>query len=254
MPWRTSTPMSQCEEFIRLVHQRRHPITELCVAFGISEKTGHKWLARFAQEGVAGLADRSHVPHAPPHQLTAAVHAAIITLRERHATWGPRKLRAVLMRTHPDVTWPATSTIGELLRRECMVRGRSPAAPGCKQPARYHADDRVHAECGVDRGLQGRVSVGVRAVLLSADGDGRAESLPARLHRAPVHGHHAHAGRVHTTLSALWPAAGDPERQRRALRGGAGLGAALVAGGLVDSPGDSAGAHCPGAAPAERRA
>jgi transposase InsO family protein len=126
--------MSQREEFIRLVHQRRHPITELCIAFGISEKTGHKWLARFAREGVAGLGDRSHVPHAPPHQLSAAVHAAIVKLRLQHATWGPRKLRAVLMRSHPELTWPATSTIGEVLRRECLVRAPRPRRAGAGSP------------------------------------------------------------------------------------------------------------------------
>jgi transposase-like protein len=51
--------MSQGEEFIRLVHQRRHPITELCIAFGISEKTGHKWLSTFHREGDLGSVVRS---------------------------------------------------------------------------------------------------------------------------------------------------------------------------------------------------
>lgn len=134
MPWRTSTPMSQREEFIRLVHERRHPITELCIAFGISEKTGHKWLARFARDGVAGLADRSHVPHSPPHQLSAAVRTAITRLRTQHATWGPRKLRVVLTRTHPAITWPATSTIGEVLRRDGLVRARTPRRPSAGRP------------------------------------------------------------------------------------------------------------------------
>lgn len=115
--------MSQREEFIRLVHERRHPITELCVAFGISEKTGHKWLSRFHREGVVGLADRSHVPHLAPHQVSSAVRRSITALREQHPTWGARKLRAVLARTSPDTTWPASSTIGELLRREGLVRG-----------------------------------------------------------------------------------------------------------------------------------
>jgi putative transposase len=134
VPWRTSTPMSQRQEFIRLVHQRRHPITELCIAFGISEKTGHKWLARFAREGVAGLADRSHVPHAPPHQLSAAVRTAILKVRGQHMTWGPRKLRAVLTRTQPMVAWPATSTIGELLRREGLVRAGRTRRPSSGVP------------------------------------------------------------------------------------------------------------------------
>lgn len=114
--------MSQREEFIRLAHQRRHPITELCIAFGISEKTGHKWLSRFHREGVSGLADRSHVPHLAPHQISSRVRRQITRLREEHPTWGARKLRVVLARGSPEVTWPASSTIGELLRREGLVR------------------------------------------------------------------------------------------------------------------------------------
>jgi transposase InsO family protein len=114
--------MSQRHEFVRLAHQGRHPITELCVAFGISEKTGHKWLARFATEGIAGLADHSHAPHTPPHQLSPGVAEAILTLRATKPTWGPRKLRAFLARTQPAITWPATSTIGALLLRHGLVR------------------------------------------------------------------------------------------------------------------------------------
>jgi putative transposase len=121
VPWRTPTPMSQREEFIRLVHQRRHPITELCIAFGISEKTGYKWLSRFHREGVSGLADRSHVPHLAPHQISPRVRREITRMREAHQTWGPRKLRAALARRSPQITWPAPSTIGELLRREGLI-------------------------------------------------------------------------------------------------------------------------------------
>ncbi len=113
--------MSQREEFIRLVHQRRHPITELCIAFGISEKTGHKWLSRFHREGALGLADRSHVPHLAPHLISSHVRKEITRLREAHPTWGARKLRVVLARSSPEITWPASSTIGELLRREGLI-------------------------------------------------------------------------------------------------------------------------------------
>lgn len=128
--------MSQRKEFIRLVHQRRHPITELCIAFGISEKTGHKWLSRFAREGVPGLADRSHLPHVPPHQISRVMRREITTLREHHPTWGARKLGAVLARTSPEITWPASSTIGELLRREGLVRPsrRRRSSAGCGAP------------------------------------------------------------------------------------------------------------------------
>ena len=126
--------MSQRQDFVRLAYQGRHPITELCIAFGISEKTGHKWLARFAAEGAAGLTDRSHAPHTRPHQLSAALTAEILALRTAHGTWGPRKLRARLVATRPDLPWPATSTIGALLHRQGLVRPHRRPGGG---PARW---------------------------------------------------------------------------------------------------------------------
>ena len=139
MPWTTTTPMSQRQDFVRLAHQGPYPITELCIAFGISEKTGHKWLARFDAEGMPGLADRSHAPHTPPHQLSAALTAEILALRAAHRTWGPRKLRARLVATRPDLPWPATSTIGALLHRRGLVRSHRRPGGG---PARWAPLDR----------------------------------------------------------------------------------------------------------------
>ena len=126
--------MSQRLEFVEMVQQRRRSISELCGLFGISEKTAYKWLRRYHVEGVPGLADRSHAPHQAAHQLTSQVMAAIVALRERHPTWGPRKLRAILATRHPTARWPATSTIGELLRRRGLIHARRRRSPGRYAP------------------------------------------------------------------------------------------------------------------------
>lgn len=122
MPWTTASPMSLRLEFVHAVHRRRHPITEVCRAFGISEKTGHKWLARFAAEGERGLDDRQPIAHRFPHQLARPVADAILAVRTQHPTWGPRKLRAYLAATRSGPRWPAASTIGELLARHGLVQ------------------------------------------------------------------------------------------------------------------------------------
>jgi putative transposase len=116
--------MSLRDEFVRTVHRGRHPITEICRAFGISEKTGHKWLARFATEGKPGLEDREHTRHTFAHQLPLPLAEAILELRKQHPTWGPRKLHAYLVRRRPTRAWPAPSTIGALLARHGLVRAR----------------------------------------------------------------------------------------------------------------------------------
>ena len=124
MPWSNVTPMSQRLEFVHLVQRGRHQMVEACCMFGISEKTGYKWLARFAAGGVAALADRSHAPLCPPHPLAPRVIAELVALRTCHPTWGPRKLRQRLVTLRPTVAWPAPSTIGALLTRHGLVLPR----------------------------------------------------------------------------------------------------------------------------------
>lgn len=131
MPWQTQTPMSQRLEFIEALVAGRRPMRALCKEFGIAEKTGHKWRNRFLAGGPAALADRSHAPVVPPHQVPPAQREVLLTLREAHPTWGARKLRAFLARQEPTTAWPAPSTITTLLKRAGLItarRRRDPAA------------------------------------------------------------------------------------------------------------------------------
>jgi putative transposase len=126
MPWHNHSLMSQRLEFIEAVIHRApgQSIVDICRRVGISEKTGHKWLNRFGGGGPQALADRSHAPYQPAHQVPRAIADAIFALREANATWGARKLRDVLMREQPTVTWPAPSTITTLLKRAGYIAPR----------------------------------------------------------------------------------------------------------------------------------
>lgn len=126
MPWTPSSLMSERLEFVRAVLHRSagQSIRDICRATGITEKTGHKWLARYGAGGPAALADRSHAPHRPAHQVPPALVAPILALRDAHPTWGGRKLRDVLRREQPDQPWPAASTITTLLKRAGLVTSR----------------------------------------------------------------------------------------------------------------------------------
>jgi transposase InsO family protein len=59
-----------------------------------------------------------------PWATTRAQAEAIIGLRRRKSSWGPKKLRARLAALAPEQQWPALSTIGDLLRREGLSRRR----------------------------------------------------------------------------------------------------------------------------------
>jgi transposase InsO family protein len=111
-------------EFVAEALGRRRRFTALCEQYGISEKTGYKWLARFRARGPAGLADASHTPHSCPHATPASQRELLAALRRTHPTWGARKLRVVLQSQHPTLEWPAASTITTLLHREGLIQAR----------------------------------------------------------------------------------------------------------------------------------
>lgn len=106
--------MDNRSEFARLVAQGGVSVAALCRRFGISRKTGYKWLGR-AQAG-AGFADRSRRPQTSPGRTAPELEAAVLALRADHPSWGGRKLRRRLQDLgRSDV--PAASTITAVLAR-----------------------------------------------------------------------------------------------------------------------------------------
>jgi transposase len=67
-------------------------VKDVAAAVGVSRQTLHTWLARYEVEGLEGLADRSHRPASCPHQMSAAVEAAVLEMRRLHPGWCPRRI------------------------------------------------------------------------------------------------------------------------------------------------------------------
>ncbi len=57
-----------------------------------------------------------------PHSVPLRTERLIVSERRLHPTWGPKKLRVVLERKHAIEAPPAVSTLGEILKRNGMVR------------------------------------------------------------------------------------------------------------------------------------
>jgi transposase len=96
-------------------------ITELCALYGVSRKTGYKWIERYLTSGPLGLENRSHKSCSSPHQTPQHVVEAIIELRHHHPSWGAKKLLAILQKRHPSWPLPARSTVYEILSRHGLV-------------------------------------------------------------------------------------------------------------------------------------
>ena len=124
MPWQGVCPMELRMKLVNALLADEDSMTALCEEYGVSRKTGYKWLSRFRAEGPAGLAERSRAPHAVPWAITQAQAEAIVSLRREHPSWGPKKLRAKLLARAPQQYWPALSTIGDLLQREGLSQRR----------------------------------------------------------------------------------------------------------------------------------
>lgn len=120
MPWQEVSVMSQRKEFVMLAQGEGSNISELCRRFGISRVTGYKWLARYHAQGEDGLADISRRPHHSPGRTEEKMEEAILTVRDTHPAWGPRKIRRWLHnKGHEDL--PSPSTITAILHRHQRI-------------------------------------------------------------------------------------------------------------------------------------
>ena len=124
MPWRETAPMAERMRFVTDWERDLYSMVELCERYGVSRKTGYKWLARYEADGPDGLRERSRAPHQCPHRIAPEVATLICAARRQHPSWGPAKLVAWLRPRQPAVDWPAVSTVGDLLARRGLVRKR----------------------------------------------------------------------------------------------------------------------------------
>jgi transposase len=130
MLWLETDPMNERLTCVQDALSDRFTMVEVCARYGVSRKTGYKWIARYAEEGRRGLGDRSRAPHTCPHTLSATMTELLVTTREAHPFWGARKLLAVLQATHPRIRdWPAASTVADLLARRGLVQRRRTRRP-----------------------------------------------------------------------------------------------------------------------------
>ena len=125
MPWKERTVMSERSIFVARAMSDDETFSELCRTYGVSRKTGYKWLNR-AKAG-ASLEDMPRTPFHSPNRTPPEKEAAILTLRDEHPAWGPRKLGRILCdRGYEGV--PCKSTIENILKRNDRIEPEASAA------------------------------------------------------------------------------------------------------------------------------
>jgi transposase InsO family protein len=126
MPWLEVSVMELRAEFVMLARQEGANVSALCRGFGISRKTGYKWLAR-AAEDPADLGDRARRPRCSPRRTPAAMERAVLAVRSEHPRWGGRKIARRLADLGAAQV-PAPSTVTAILRRHGIALGQAGAA------------------------------------------------------------------------------------------------------------------------------
>src|SRR2546425_8221113 len=92
MAWKDVSVMSQRSEFVVLASTEGANVSELCRRFGVSRKTGYKWLARFSSQGCARLADRSRRPKEPAGRNSGEGGQRGVALRREPSSRGGQRL------------------------------------------------------------------------------------------------------------------------------------------------------------------
>lgn len=149
MPWKVSTPVDLRKELMRRLAAGERMV-DLCQAYGISRKTGHKFKARFEQQGEAGLEDLSRAPKVIPRRTPPDIVELIVSERRAHPTWGARKLK-VALETRGYHQLPSHGAIERMLSRAGLVKGRKRSARrGLRQPAQLRAAEAPNALWCID--------------------------------------------------------------------------------------------------------
>lgn len=137
MPWKVDCVMSQRDDLCMQVRYGGRSVKDVAADFDVSRTTAHKWLRRWDEERHDGMVDRSRCPHHSPERTPAHIEQAICELRQQHRTWGPEKLRHVLL-GRPLEGVPSERTVARILKRNGMI---DPPAEAVEATTRFERSE-----------------------------------------------------------------------------------------------------------------
>jgi putative transposase len=116
MPWKKFLVLEERAQFILAAKSKCESFGSVCGGFGISRKTGYKWLQRYQAGGIKALADASRRPRHRGRMHHFVWRMRLRKVRQEHPRWGAKKLRRLLQRAFPQARRvPALSTLSRWL-------------------------------------------------------------------------------------------------------------------------------------------
>ena len=95
-------------------------VVEVARRFDVSRQAVHRWLRWYEDQGLPGLADRSHRPRRCSHQMDPATEVWVLEARRRNPDWGPRRLVHEASREGLDPV-PSRSGVYRALKRAGLI-------------------------------------------------------------------------------------------------------------------------------------
>lgn len=118
MPWEIKSEMEQREAFVLEANQHRTSFAALCHAYGISRKTGYKWIARSKQG--EPLCNQSRRPNQSPNKTPEQIEQLIVSMRQAYPAWGGKMIKQVLENAgFKDI--PSSKTCCTILKRNGCI-------------------------------------------------------------------------------------------------------------------------------------
>ena len=117
MPWKDKTVEELRKEFVEAAKTSKN-FSSLCREFGISRKTGYKWVERNTQS--CALTDRSHAPINVPGKTPSDIENAILRIRADNPEWGAKTILKVL-ENNGYSNLPCIRTANNILQRNGCI-------------------------------------------------------------------------------------------------------------------------------------
>lgn len=118
MPWETKTVMEKRLAFITEIEAQQETFSAVCRKYGISRKTGYKWVNR-AAEGLP-LCDQSRRPNQQPSKTAWETEQLILDVRRANPTWGGNTIKAALEAAGIEGL-PSGKTCENIIKRNGLI-------------------------------------------------------------------------------------------------------------------------------------
>ena len=125
MPWKERNLAQMREEFVLRAQKGEATKSALCKEYGITRRTGDKWIARY--KAGQSLENQSRRPFHTPKKTDAKIEEKIVAYRKEHPAIGAVKIQRILI-NKGEIEVPSAKTVNNILKRNGLITREASAA------------------------------------------------------------------------------------------------------------------------------